>query len=52
MEYTDMKYTLEDFLNCLETGKTPETTLEDNIHSYQMVTACIKSGEIGEWVAL
>ena len=52
MEFTDMEYMLGDFLNCLETGKAPETTLEDNINSYQMVTACIKSGETGDWVTL
>ena len=36
---------IRDFINCLQTGKTPETIAADNIKSLAMVFAAIESAE-------
>lgn len=50
MAFTEMAYGFHMMMDSLETGKTPETTLEDNYKSYAMVCACLDSVETGKVV--
>lgn len=50
MERTEMAYGLEMFMDCVENNLMPETTLEDNIKSYNMVAACLRSEKEGRSV--
>jgi len=43
MERTELDYGLDLFIQCLEEDKVPETTLEDNFHSFAMVCAAEES---------
>lgn len=51
MPFTEMAYGFHMMMDCLEQDKRPETTLEDNFHSYAMVCACLRSVEEGKEVA-
>jgi predicted dehydrogenase len=48
MPYTEMAYGLHHMLDCIEADKVPETTLEDNIHSYDMVYSGLQSVQSGK----
>jgi predicted dehydrogenase len=41
---------IADFIDCLETGRVPETVCSDNIKSLAMVFSAIKSAETGKVV--
>lgn len=41
---------MQEFVNCVREGGTPETNCEDNIKSLAMVYACIESAERGQKV--
>jgi predicted dehydrogenase len=41
---------MREFVDCLATGKTPETICSDNIKSLAMVFAAIESAETGQRV--
>lgn len=45
MKLTEMEYGFNMFMDCLQNGKTPETTIEDNFKSYAMVSAALQSVE-------
>ena len=47
MQYTELEYGLHMMMDCLENDKIPETTIEDNINSLEMVSACLESAEKG-----
>ena len=47
MAYTEMEYGLRGFLDCIEEGRVPETTLADNFKSFSMVDACRRAAEQG-----
>ncbi len=50
MPFEEMAYGLNHFLDCMEEDAVPETTLEDNIHSFAMVSAGLKSVDTGATV--
>lgn len=43
---------IREFVQCVQTGATPETVAGDNIHSLEMVFGAIESAETGRRVAL
>jgi predicted dehydrogenase len=43
---------MRDFVQCLETGRTPETVVTDNIHSLAMVHGAIASAKAGRRMKL
>jgi predicted dehydrogenase len=43
---------LRDFVDCLRSGRTPETICTDNIRSLAMVFGAIRSAETGEVVKM
>jgi predicted dehydrogenase len=45
MQYTEFEYGFEMMLNCIKNGTIPETTIEDNIKSLEMVCACLRSAK-------
>ena len=47
MKYTEMEYGFHMFLDSLEQGDVPETSLEDNVKSFAMVMACLESAKQG-----
>jgi predicted dehydrogenase len=50
MQYTEMEYGFRMFMDCIEKGTVPETTVEDNYKSFQMVMAAQRSAMIGKKV--
>lgn len=49
MAYTEIDYGFNMFMDSIENNKTPETTLEDNINSFAIVSAAqesVKSGKV------
>ncbi len=42
---------IRDFIDCLETGRTPETSADANLHSLEMVFGAIQSAETGQSVS-
>ena len=47
MKNTEMEYGFHMFLDSLEQGDVPETSLEDNVKSFAMVMACLESAKQG-----
>ena len=45
MKYAEMEYGFHMFLDSVEQGDVPETTLEDNVKSFVMVMACLESAK-------
>lgn len=52
MKTTEMQYGLLQFIDAIENDKVPETTMEDNIKSFEMVCAAIASVESGNTIRL
>jgi len=52
MTATEMQYGLIQFMKAIEEDTIPETTMEDNIKSFEMVCAAITSAESGEAIHL
>lgn len=50
MDAEEMDYTLKHFIQCIDEDLEPETTLADNIKSFAMVSAGMKSVETGRLV--
>lgn len=47
MEFTEMEYGFNMFMDCIENNIVPETSLEDNFKSFAMVSAGLESVEKG-----
>jgi predicted dehydrogenase len=43
---------IQDFVDCVRTGKTPETVCTDNIKSLAMVFGAVESAETGQKVSI
>ena len=52
MPFADTAYTLREFLAAIREGRRPETHLEDNVRSFAMTAAAIRSVETGQPVAV
>ena len=52
MKTTEMQYGLQKFIEAIENDTVPETTMEDNIKSFEMVCAAIASVESGNTIQL
>jgi predicted dehydrogenase len=50
MTAVDCAFTLDHFLECMATGRGPETDLEDNLKTFQVVLAALESDESGRRV--
>lgn len=51
MEYTEMEYGFHMFMDSVEQGRAPETTIEDNVKSLAMVMACLESAKCNQAVS-
>jgi hypothetical protein len=52
MKLTELDYALDSFINCVEDGIVPETTVEDNFQSFARVCAAETSVRYGNRVLL
>ncbi|HYE69632.1 MAG TPA: hypothetical protein VEA58_13525, partial [Anaerovoracaceae bacterium] len=52
MEATEMQYGLLQFIKAIEEDTVPETTLEDNIKSFEMICAGMASVDSNENIVL
>jgi len=48
----DMASSLNDMVNAIRTGKTPMTSADDNLLSFELTSAAIQSAKTGERIAL